>query len=70
MICVAVNEETDVCIAIEAKVIFKKKAGGELAEEVFRQDTKLRTGHLARRYESEIAEKVRSQLARELGGGS
>jgi hypothetical protein len=65
MICLNVNEEMDICITIEAKVIFKKKATGELADEVFRQDTKLRAEHLARQHEAEIADRVRKQLAEE-----
>jgi len=66
MICLHVTDEIDVCVAIEAKVIFKKKATGELAEEVFRQDTKLRAEHMARHYEAEIVEKVSQQLANDL----
>jgi hypothetical protein len=66
MICLPVTEEIDVCIGIETKVIFKKKATGELAEEVCRQDTKLRAEHIARQFEVEIVEKVRKQLAEEL----
>jgi uncharacterized FlgJ-related protein len=66
MICLHVTDEIDVCVAIEAKVIFKKKATSELAEEVFRQDTKLRAEHMARRYESEIVEKVSKELENEL----
>ncbi len=66
MICLPVTEEMDVCIGIEAKVIFKNKAAGELAEEVYRQDTRLRAEHLARQFEAEIVEKVRERLAEEL----
>ena len=66
MICLNVTEDMDVCVTINAKVIFKKKASGKLEEEVLRQDTKLRGEYIARRYEQEIAEKVREKLAEEL----
>ncbi len=68
MICFSVTEEMDVCVTIETKVIFKKKAGGELEEEVFRKDTQLRAEYAGRQFEAEVAEKVKKRLAEELGG--
>jgi hypothetical protein len=67
MICLNVTEAMDVCITIDAKVIYKKKASGELEEEVFRKDTQLWGEYIARQFEPEIAEKVRKKLAEELG---
>lgn len=68
MICLQVNKEMDICIRIEAKVVFKKKPSGQIEDEVYRNDTKLRAEYLARGFEAEIAEKVRAALAEELGG--
>jgi hypothetical protein len=65
MFCLQVTDEIDVCINIEARVVFKKKGSGALEEEVFRNDTRLRAEHQARGFEAEIAEKVRKRLAEE-----
>ena len=66
MICLNVTEDMDVCITINAKIIYKKKASGELEEEVFRKDNQLRGEYIAHQLEPEIAEKVREKLAEEL----
>lgn len=66
MICLNVTEDMDVCITISAKVIFKKKASGTLEEEVSRKDNQLRGEYIARRFEPEVAEKVRERLAEAL----
>ncbi|MGD8366237.1 MAG: hypothetical protein PVG78_01235 [Desulfobacterales bacterium] len=67
MICLELNEEMDVCITIEARVIVKKKPSGSLEEEVLLKDTRLRAEYIGRQFEAEIVEKVRKQLAAELG---
>ena len=67
MICRSVTEDMDVCITIDAKVIYKKKASGKLEEEVLRKDNQLRCEYIARQFEPEIAEKVLEKLAEELG---
>jgi hypothetical protein len=66
MICLNATEDLDVCITINAKVIFKTKASGKLEEEVFRKDCQLRGEYIARQFEQEVAEKVREKLAEEL----
>jgi len=67
MICLNVTEDVDVCITINAKLIFKTKASGTLEEEVSRKDNQLRGEYIARQFEPEIAEKVREKLVEELG---
>lgn len=66
MICQPISDEIDVCVTIEAKVVFKKTSSGDLGEAVFRKDARLRAEYMARQFEAEIVEKVRSRLAEEL----
>jgi hypothetical protein len=63
---ITVTEDLDVCITIETKVLFKKPASGDLAQELLRQDTILRAQYAARSMEEEVAAKVRAHLQADL----
>lgn len=64
MKCLPLEDDIDICVSVEVKLIYKKSAGDDLEVELRRIDTRSRAKHLGAGFEDRIARAVVDELTR------